>query len=101
MEIAYPAGDVLVKESGANHLKGIAVAGKLALTNKRLIFKSSDRSAKVYQHSIDLKQIESARLNRSALFFRTTLLLRLNNADQHKFVVEHPQQWLREIELVK
>lgn len=92
----------LIKEGGANHFKGKdGVGGKLALTDKRLIFKSHNSNVQNREQTIDFARIKTFRETKTLNFFKNGLTIELINHDIHKFIVDDPGDWVKEIEKQK
>lgn len=92
------ANERILKEGGANHLKGIeAVGGKLVLTDKRLIFTSHTFNWQNHQEHIDLDQIQSVQSTRTLGVLPNGLTIQLPDNKRHKFIVDEPGDWVEKI----
>jgi hypothetical protein len=95
-------GEELIKEGGANHFKGIeGVGGKLVLTDKRLVFKSHKINIQNHETDFDIRQIEKVQATRTLGMLNNGLILGLINSDEHRFVVDDPLDWVKEIIIQK
>lgn len=94
ISIDYDKDETLVEERGANHFKGLeAVGGKLALTNKRLIFKSHGMNIQRHQEDFQLKEIKGIVVTPSVPFLKNKLVISLAENVKHSFIVNEPQRW--------
>lgn len=96
--IAVDPGETLVKEAGANRiLSGEGVGGKLALTDKRLVFKSHKLNIQVHQFSVPLNEIQSVAAGKTGGFLKNVLMVCLNDGSRNKFIVFEPDEWVSAI----
>jgi hypothetical protein len=87
----------LVKEGGATHrVKLEGVGGKLALTDKRLIFKSHKLNIQNHEQAFQLVGIHSVEAGKTG-FLKNLLLVKLSDGTTEKFIVFEPDEWVREI----
>jgi hypothetical protein len=87
--------EITVKVTGANHFKGTeGVGGKLLLTDRRLIFKSHKLNIQNHQESFYLHQIKTVSKYKILSFINTGLMIQLTTDEVHKFVVDHPEEWV-------
>ena len=103
INIEISPNEVIIKEGGANHFKGLeSVGGKLVLTDKRLLFKSHRYNVQNHQESFDLEEIENVERTKSLLFWKNGLQVKMADNSVEKFIVEEPGKWRDEImELMK
>jgi hypothetical protein len=104
IKIEIREGEKLIKEGGANHFKRWeAVGGKLALTNKRLIFKSHKFNIQNHEQIFPFEKIRDLKENTSIESLKNVLMLELTNNEIHRFVVDidSPSEWIKEIERQK
>jgi hypothetical protein len=91
-------GEKIIKEGGANHFRGIeGVGGRLVLTNKRLVFKSHKLNIQNHEDNFHFQQIEKVQATKTMGILSNGLLVSLTNNDKHRFVVEEPDHWVKEI----
>jgi hypothetical protein len=102
ISIELTEGEKLIKEGGANHIKGKeGVGGKLVLTDQRLIFKSHNLNIQNHQQVFYFNDIQSLEEAKSLFVLKNRLVLELLNKDLHKFIVDDPEVWVKEIELMR
>ncbi|OIR14367.1 GRAM domain protein [mine drainage metagenome] len=83
-------------ETPANHFKGIeGVAGKLYLTNKRLIFKSHKLNIQNHQLAIQLTDINDVGRYKTLGVVNNGLSITTVNGKTEKFVVEQVEDWIK------
>lgn len=88
----------LVKEGGANRiLNAEGVGGKLALTDKRIVFKSHKINIQTHQLSLTLSEIQSVEAGKTG-FLNNVLLVFGSNGERYKFIVFEPDEWVKEIQ---
>jgi hypothetical protein len=93
------SAEIVVREGGANHFKGAeGVGGKLALTNKRLVFKSHQLNVQNHAESFLLENVRQVAAVKTWNLFKNGLRVMLTNNEVHQFVVDEPAEWIREIE---
>ena len=74
------AREKVIKEGGANHLKGrVGVGGKLVLTDRRLIFKSHKINVQNHQDSFDVNSILKLEIYNSLRILENRLAIQLAN----------------------
>ncbi|HOX81785.1 MAG TPA: GRAM domain-containing protein [Chryseolinea sp.] len=92
----------LIKEGGANHIMGReGVGGKLVLTDKRLVFKSHKLNIQNHEQVFHFNDIQSLGEAKSLFILKNKLVLELLSKDLHKFIVDEPGVWVKEIELLR
>jgi len=98
--IIFPdADEAIIREGGANHFRGLeAVGGKLALTDKRIVFKSHKLNIQNHQQSFELGHLESIQATKTWKLFNNGLSLQLANQEVHRFVVDAADEWVAMIE---
>ncbi len=102
ISIELTEDEKLIKEGGANHIKGKeGVGGKLVLTDKRLIFKSHNLNIQNHEQAFHFNDIQSLRDAKSLFVLKNKLVLELLNKELHKFIVDEPELWVKEIELMR
>lgn len=102
ISIELVEGEKLIKEGGATHLKGKeGVGGKLLLTDKRLVFKSHNLNIQNHEQVFDYNDIKSLGEAKSLFVLKNRLVLELLNQELHKFIVDEPELWVKEIELIR
>ncbi len=90
--------EAVLKTSGANHVvKKEGVGGKLALTDRRLIFTSHKLNVQNHQFETSIDDVLTAEPVRFFTWFETGLMLHLKNGEQRKFIVDNPGEWIRSI----
>jgi hypothetical protein len=84
----------LILESVASHYMGKeAVGGKLALTDKRLIFQSHKLNVQNHKSEFPVSDIKLAQMEPNKLTDKI-FKLELKNNQVHKFLVDSPSQWV-------
>lgn len=88
-------GEIVVKEGGANHFKGVkGVGGKLVLTDKRLIFRSHELNIQSHQDSFELAHIRDVQVTKMLKILENGLMLKFKNETLERFVVDDPADWV-------
>ena len=88
----------VIKEAGANHFKGVeGVGGKLVLTNRRLIFKSHKYNVQNHQEDFSLERMLNLRTQKLLTVYENVIVLQVDDASTHKFVVDEPEDWVKRI----
>jgi hypothetical protein len=96
--IALYDNESLIKEGGANHFKkNEGVGGKLALTNKRLIFKSHNLNLQNHESEFNLDQIAHIEMGKTFNVMRNVLRVQIDNSEKHKFIVDEADLWMAAI----
>jgi len=99
ISIQLTESEEVLKEGGATHLKGKeGVGGKLVLTDKRLIFKSHNLNIQKHEQEFHFNDIKSLAQAKSLFILNNRLVLELLNKELHKFIVDEPELWVKEIE---
>jgi hypothetical protein len=97
--IDLPPGESLVKDDGSAYIKGKAgFPGRLALTDRSLIFKSKKINDKDFVESIDLTTIQSVKERNFWMGPGIDLMITTNDQHLHRFVVYAPEDWIGAIE---
>lgn len=99
VKLKLEADETVVKEGGANLIpvnKG--EGGKLAITNKRLLFKGQRYDTRDFQMVIEYDKIENIRIHKSWKLLKNELHITMLDATKHRFAVDNPDQWLNAIE---
>jgi hypothetical protein len=95
MAIQLQPDEMIQKEGGASHVKGIeTVGGHLWLTNLRLFFKSHALNIQVHEESYPLQEIASIHPHG---LVPTWMYVTLRNKRQEKFVVFGREEWIGKI----
>ena len=98
MSIQLGAGEKILKEGPANHLKGReSVGGALYLTNQRLVFKSHAFNVQVHEESYMLDSIRSAQPRNTLGLIPNGLAVTLADGSVEKFVIWGRQDWIHKI----
>lgn len=77
--------------------KDLKVGGKLALTSKRLIFKSHNLNIQNHSEAIFINDIVEVKASKVKSDDENFLTLQLSNNEIERFVVYHPSQWVQNI----
>ena len=99
VKLKLESEETVVKEGGANLIpvnKG--EGGKLAVTNKRLLFKGQRYDTRDFQFVIEFDKIESIRTHKSWKLLKNQLHIAMTDGTTFRFAVDHPVQWLSAIE---
>ena len=99
VKLKLESEETVVKEGGANLIpvnKG--EGGKLAVTNRRLLFKGQRYDTKDFQFVIEYDKIESIRIYKSWKLLKNELHITMVDATKHRFAVDNTVQWLNAIE---
>ena len=99
VKLKLESEETVVKEGGANLIpvnKG--EGGKLAVTNRRLLFKGQRYDTKDFQFVIEYDKIESIRTHKSWKLLKNELHIAMTDGTTFRFAVDHPVQWLSAIE---
>ena len=99
VKLKLESEETVVKEGGANLIpvnKG--EGGKLAVTNRRLLFKGQRYDTRDFQFVIEFDKIESIRTHKSWKLLKNELHITMLDATKHRFAVDNPDQWLNAIE---
>jgi hypothetical protein len=100
--IHLESDETLVKEGGATRiLNHEGVGGKLAVTNKRIAFKSHRFNIQNHQGDFPLAEINSVETGKSIGFLNNVLFLTLKDGSVHKFIVNEPQEWKMKVDFKK
>ena len=101
-KIELHPNETMLFETPANHFKGMeGVGGNLYLTNKRLVFQSHKLNIQNHQLSINLADIRNADRYKPIEVINNGLSIIKNNDTIEKFVVEQPDQWVKQIGVTK
>lgn len=96
--VATAENETIIKEGGANHVRGKeGVGGKLVLTDRRLIFKSHKFNIQNHEIDFDLTRVAKLQASKTFRILENVLNLDLNNNDRHKFIVDEPTHWIEKI----
>ena len=105
MKTQLIAGETIVKESAANHQRGIeTVGGKLFLTTQRLVFESHDFNFQIGSTVIALRDIAGVEpawtrfLNLIPLM-PNSIKVATRDGREHSFVVFGRGEWIRAIKI--
>lgn len=91
--------EIVVKEGGANLMTGMqGEGGKLAVTNRRILFKGQRYDTRDFQFVIEFDKIESIRIHKSWKLLKNELQIAMTDCTTYRFAVDHPVQWLSAIE---
>lgn len=91
--------EIVVKEGGANLMTGMqGEGGKLAVTNRRILFKGERYDTRDFQFVIEFDKIESIRIHKSWKLLKNELQIAMTDCTTYRFAVDHPVQWLSAIE---
>ncbi len=99
VKLKLESEETVVKEGGANLIpvnKG--EGGKLAVTNRRLLFKGQRYDTRDFQFVIEFDKIESIRTHKSWKLLKNELHIAMTDGTTFRFAVDHPVQWLSAIE---
>ncbi|MBK8831341.1 MAG: hypothetical protein IPN60_10875 [Saprospiraceae bacterium] len=99
VKLKLESEETVVKEGGANLMtvnKG--EGGKLAVTNRRLLFKGQRYDTRDFQFVIEFDKIESIRTHKSWKLLKNELHIAMTDGTTFRFAVDHPVQWLSAIE---
>lgn len=99
VKLKLESEETVVKEGGANLIpvnKG--EGGKLAVTNRRLLFKGQRYDTRDFQFVIEFDKIESIRTHKSWKLLKNELHIAMIDGTTFRFAVDHPVQWLSAIE---
>ena len=99
VKLKLESEETVVKEGGANLIpvnKG--EGGKLAVTNRRLLFKGQRYDTRDFQFVIEFDKIESIRIHKSWKLLKNELHIAMTDGTTFRFAVDHPVQWLSAIE---
>ncbi|MFH1286552.1 MAG: GRAM domain-containing protein [Candidatus Magasanikbacteria bacterium] len=99
MDISLQEGESIIKESTANHFKGVeGVGGKLFLTTQRVFFKSHALNIQTHEQSIPYSEIKSVGKRNTFFIIPNGMYVELLNGNKEKFVVFGRSKWISEIE---
>jgi hypothetical protein len=85
-------------ETGANHFKGAeGVAGKLYLTNQRLVFKSHKFNIQNHELSINLSDIGQVERYKIVGLINKGLSVTTFDNKTEKFVVQQIEEWMNQL----
>lgn len=91
--------ETVMKEGGANLMAGNkGEGGKLAVTNKRLLFKGQRYDTRDFQFVIEFDKIENIRIHKSWKLLKNEMQIAMTDGNNYRFAVDHPVQWLSAIE---
>ena len=99
VKLKLESEETVVKEGGANLIpvnKG--EGGKLAVTNRRLLFKGQRYDTRDFQFVIEFDKIESIRTHKPWKLLKNELHIAMTDGTTFRFAVDHPVQWLSAIE---
>ena len=99
VKLKLESEETVVKEGGTNLIpvnKG--EGGKLAVTNRRLLFKGQRYDTRDFQFVIEFDKIESIRTHKSWKLLKNELHIAMTDGTTFRFAVDHPVQWLSAIE---
>jgi hypothetical protein len=95
-------GEPIIHSGGANHFKNVeAVGGKLYLLKDKLQFQSHNFNIQNHGLIIDLNQIKEVSFYNTLGLIPNGLLIKKNNGQIEKFVVNGRRIWKEEIEKLK
>lgn len=90
--------EILIKEGGAYLMKGKnGDGGKLALTDRRLIYKESKYASRQSQHIFLLEEIRNLKVVKSWFLLKNELQFEYEGLTQ-RFANDSPDQWISAIE---
>ena len=99
VKLILEVDETVVKEGGANLMTGNkGEGGKLAITNRRLLFKGQRYDTRDFQFVIEYDKIENIRIYKSWKLLKNELHITMLDATKHRFAVDNPDQWLNAIE---
>lgn len=98
VHVDFEPGEVLLKDGGANHFRGLeGVGGRLALTDRRLVFKSHKLNIQNHQSVFPLFDIVEVGARKTFGLLENRLSVRLVNDESHEFVVDGAREWIAAI----
>jgi hypothetical protein len=101
-DIELAQDEELIKNGEATHFIGRQWAGgRLALTDKRLIFKTHKNNSKIYQVSFELSRLKKVNAIKTLNLIMNGLLLELEDNTSVRFIVEEPNKWVDMIQKQK
>jgi hypothetical protein len=99
VKLKLESNETIVKEGGANLMTGkMMEGGKLAVTNRRLMFKGQRYDTRDFQFVFEFDKIENIRIHKSWKLLKNELHIDLVDGSKHRFSLDHPDQWLSSIE---
>jgi hypothetical protein len=88
-DIALKEDENLILQTAATYLNTIGIGGRLTLTSRRLIFQSHALNIRPVEKEIAVANVKDVRRDENKL-----VILKLDDGQTHKFVVDSPSRWL-------
>ena len=99
VDIDLKENEIVEAEGPANLFRKMeGVGGKLFITNQRLVFNSHKLNIQRGATSILYSEIESVQPRKTSGLIDNGISIQLKSGDEHKFVVNDRETWLKEIQ---
>lgn len=96
--IAIPENEILIKEYGANLYRGKeGVGGKIALTNKSVIFKSHQVNIQTGETLIPIQDISGFKINNRIFNFLNNELILITTEKDYRFIIQGRDELMEEL----